>query len=192
MATSETPDRTQKRGGSAKVWIALIALIAVAVALAWAGASPLRGETTQNGVRIRTVTQGSGPYVQAVDGVLIEYEGRLADGTVFDSSEGRGPTPMIAGQVIPGFAEALGKMQKGGEYRIRIPSKLAYGATPPPGAPIPPNADLDFDVKVVQIVPNAALMGGAPGGAPASPEADPQQPQTQPQTQQPQQPQPQQ
>lgn len=185
MATRETVDRTHQRGGSAKVWLALVALVAAGIALAWAGASPLRGETTKNGVRVRTVTQGSGPFVQPLDGVLIEYEGRLADGTVFDSSEGRGPTPMIAGQVIPGFAEALGKMQKGGEYRIKIPSKLAYGATPPPGAPIPPNADLDFDVKVVQLVPNAALMGGAPGapGAPASPQAEPQQQQQQQQAQ---------
>jgi FKBP-type peptidyl-prolyl cis-trans isomerase FkpA len=53
-------------------------------------------------------------------------------------------------------------MQKDGRYKIRIPSELAYGATPPPGAPIPPNADLDFDVHVVQVVPNAAaMMGGA-------------------------------
>jgi FKBP-type peptidyl-prolyl cis-trans isomerase FkpA len=163
MATSETVDRTQKRGGSAKVWLALLALVAAAVALAWAGASPLRGETTANGVRIRTVTEGSGAFIQPVDGVLIEYEGRLPDGTVFDSTEGRGPAPMLAGQVIPGFSEALMKMQKGGEYRIHIPSGLAYGASPPPGAPIPPNADLDFDVKVVQIVPNAALTAGAPG-----------------------------
>ena len=72
---------------------------------------------------------------------------------------------MIAGQVIPGFAEALTKMQKGGRYKIHIPGKLAYGANPPPGSPFGPNADLDFDVHVVQIVPNAALMqGGAPPG----------------------------
>jgi FKBP-type peptidyl-prolyl cis-trans isomerase FkpA len=85
---------------------------------------------------------------------------------VFDSSEGRGPTPMIAGQVIPGFAEALTMMQKGGRYRIKIPSALGYGATPQPGSPIPPNANLEFDVHIVQVVPNAALMQGMQQGGP--------------------------
>jgi FKBP-type peptidyl-prolyl cis-trans isomerase FkpA len=113
-------------------------------------------------VQVETVSPGSGPAIQAADGVLIEYEGRLANGTVFDTSAGRGPAPMIAGQVIPGFAEALTRMQKGGRYRVRIPSRLGYGAEPPPGGPIPPNADLEFDVHVVQVVPNAALMQGPP------------------------------
>ena len=118
----------------------------------------LRAETTASGIQFRTVEEGSGDKIKAVDGVLIEYEGRLEDGTVFDSSGGRGPVPLLAGQVIPGFAEALTRMQKGGRYKIRIPSRLAYGATPPAGGPIPPNADLDFDVHVVQIVPDAASM----------------------------------
>jgi FKBP-type peptidyl-prolyl cis-trans isomerase FkpA len=75
--------------------------------------------------------------------------------------------PLLAGQVIPGFAEALTRMQKGGRYTIRIPTALAYGPNPPAGSPIPANADLEFDVHVVQIVPNAALMqGGPPQGAP--------------------------
>ena len=104
-----------------------------------------------------------------MDGVLVEYEGRLADGTVFDDSARHGgPQPMIAGQVIPGFSEALMKMQKGGKYKIHIPGKLAYGESPPPGSPFGPNADLDFDVHIVQIVPNAALMnqgGEIPGQA---------------------------
>jgi FKBP-type peptidyl-prolyl cis-trans isomerase FkpA len=119
--------------------------------------------------------------IQPVDGVLVEYEGRLADGTVFDDSARHGgPQPMIAGQVIPGFAEALSKMQKGGKYKIHIPGSQAYGANPPPGSPFGPNADLDFDVHIVEIVPNAALMG-AGGGAPSSqsqqaPSSEPQQP----------------
>jgi len=159
MSVSETAKRPEGRGRGLRLWIALLALAAVAVGLAWAGTSPLRGETTTSGLRIRTVEAGSGPFVQAVDGVLVEYEGRLADGTVFDASERHGgPQPMIAGQVIPGFAEALTKMQKGGKYKIHIPGKLAYGETPPPGSPFGPNADLDFDVHIVQIVPNAALM----------------------------------
>ena len=54
---------------------------------------------------------------------------------MFDTSDGRGPAPMIAGQVIPGFAEALNKMQKGGRYEIRIPADARLMApTPPPGS----------------------------------------------------------
>lgn len=147
-----------RRGSAGKLWLALIALVAAGVGLAWIGAGSLRGAATASGLQFRTVEPGTGPLIKAVDGVMIEYEGRLEDGTVFDTSEGRGPTPMIAGQVIPGFAEALTKMQKGGRYRVRIPSELGYGATPPPGSPIPPNSELEFDVHVVQVVPNAALM----------------------------------
>jgi FKBP-type peptidyl-prolyl cis-trans isomerase FkpA len=165
-----------------KVAIGLLAVIGAGVGLAYVGTAPLKGETTKTGVRVRTVEPGSGAFIQPVDGVLVEYEGRLADGTVFDDSARHGgPQPMIAGQVIPGFAEALSKMQKGGKYKIHIPGSQAYGASPPPGSPFGPNADLDFDVHIVEIAPNAALMSGA-GGAPASPgsqappSSEPQQP----------------
>jgi FKBP-type peptidyl-prolyl cis-trans isomerase FkpA len=151
-----------------KVAIGLLAVVGAGVGLAYVGTAPLKGETTKTGVRVRTVEPGSGAFIQPVDGVLVEYEGRLADGTVFDDSARHGgPQPMIAGQVIPGFAEALSKMQKGGKYKIHIPGSQAYGASPPPGSPFGPNADLDFDVHIVEIAPNAALMSGA-GGAPAS------------------------
>ena len=169
-----------QRRSTGKLWLALLLLVAAGVGLAWFGAGSLRGETTSSGLQFRTIEAGKGDTIKAVDGVLVEYEGRLEDGTVFDSSEGRGPTPMIAGQVIPGFAEALTKMQKGGRYRIKIPSELGYGATPQPGSPIPPNANLEFDVHVVQVVPNAALMQGvsqdpsAQSEQPAQPEQAPQ------------------
>ena len=170
MSATTAANGGARKGGGAKLWLALLAVIAAGVALAWYGAGSLRGERTTTGVEVRTVEAGEGPFVKPVDGVLIEYEGRLENGTVFDSTTGRGPAPMIAGQSIPGFSEALGKMQKGGRYRIKIPSKLAYGASPPPGGPIPPNANLEFDVHVVEIAPNAAAMMG--GGMPP-----PQQPQ---------------
>lgn len=176
MSASTVSPAPVRRSGVGKLWLGILVLIAAGVALAWIGAGPLRGEISPSGLQFRTVEAGSGPQIKAVDGVMIEYEGRLLDGTVFDSSAGRGPTPMIAGQVIPGFAEALTKMQKGGRYRIRIPAALGYGDSPAPGSPIPPNADLEFDVHVVQVVPNAALMQAMqqPEGAPAPDGAAPQ------------------
>ena len=167
MSVTQVPLQPLKRGSLAKLWLGILLLVAAALLLAWTGAGALRGEITASGLQFRTVKAGAGPMIKPVDGVLIEYEGRLEDGTVFDSSRGQ-PVPMIAGQVIPGFAEALQKMQKGGRYTIRIPGELAYGASPPQGSPIPPNAPLEFDVHVVQVVPDAALMAGpqAPGGQP--------------------------
>ena len=169
--SANTPAQSSSRAGVGKLWLGLLVLVAAGLALAWIGAGSLRGETTPSGLKFRTVEAGSGPQIKAIDGVLIDYEGRLLDGTVFDSSAGRGPTPMIAGQVIPGFAEALTKMQKGGRYKIRIPAKLGYGDSQPPGSAIPPNSDLDFDVHVVQVVPNAALMQGAQQAGTTPPEA---------------------
>ena len=171
MSVSTTAHPEPRARVNAKLWIGFLALIAAGVGLAWAGASPLRPETTDSGLVFRTIEEGSGPQVKASDGVVIEYEARLEDGTVFDSTEGRGPAPMIAGQVIPGFAEALTRMQAGGSYRVKIPSRLGYGETPPPGSPIPPNADLEFDVKVLQVVPDAGLMqqGMPPQGMPQQP-----------------------
>ena len=101
MTVTQVPLRPIARGSMLKFWLALLVLVAAAVALAWSGAGQLRGETTASGVKFRTVEAGEGPLIKPVDGVMIEYEGRLMDGTVFDTSEGRGPAPMIAGQVIP-------------------------------------------------------------------------------------------
>ena len=152
VSTLAHPPRHKK--ALTKFWLGIALLVAIGVGIAWLGAQSVRGRTVQ----VETVEAGSGAGIQPVDGVLSEYEGRLQDGTVFDSSQGRGPQPLLVGQTIPGFAEALTRMQEGGRYRVQIPSRLAYGETPPPGGPVPPNADLEFDVHVVEVVPNAAIM----------------------------------
>ena len=159
MSAAEAADRPVKTTGRGiALWLGFLIVVAAGVGLAWIGAQSVRSRTVQ----VETVEAGSGPRIAPQDGVLIEYEGRLANGTVFDSSEGKGPVPVIASQVIPGFAQALVRMQKGGRYRVHIPPKLAYGANPPAGGPIPANASLDFDVHVVHVVPDAALMQGGP------------------------------
>jgi FKBP-type peptidyl-prolyl cis-trans isomerase FkpA len=158
MPATAATDRPAGAGRGVKLWLAFLIVIAAGIGLAWVGAQSVRDRTVQ----VATVSAGSGPLVQAPDGVLIEYEGRLENGKIFDSSQGKGPVPILVSQTIPGFAQALLKMQEGGHYRVHIPARLGYGAEPPPG--IPPNSDLDFDVRVTKVVANAAAMmrQGAP------------------------------
>jgi hypothetical protein len=182
MSVTAVPIRPLKKGSVTRLWIGLAALAGVAGGVAWLGTkdavssdprSFLAGNseeegvvTTASGLQIKTVGAGQGPRIGQNDGVIIEYTGRLLDGTVFDSTEGRGPAPLLVMQVVPGFSEALQLMQKGGSYRIWLPPELGYGEQVPPGGPIPPNAVLDFDIKIVEVVRDAALqMQGPPPGA---------------------------
>jgi FKBP-type peptidyl-prolyl cis-trans isomerase FkpA len=155
MSVSQVPLRPVAKGTLVRLWLAVAALIALAFAIAYYGAGQFKNVT------VDTVTVGSGPYVTEMDGVIIEYTGRTEDGSVFDTTEGRGPAPFLVMQVVPGFREALTKMQQGGRYKILIPGRLAYGPNPPAGSPIGPNEDLSFDVHVLQVAPNAALSAGA-------------------------------
>ena len=155
MSATQVPFRPVARATRIRLFAGLVLLILAGLALAWFGAGQMRGETTTSGLQIRTIKAGEGDPISAQDGVFVEYVGRLPDGTVFEDTTGR-PTPLLVGEVVPGFSEALQQMKKGGEYKIRIPAALAYGASPPPGSPIPPNTDLLFDIKVVEVFPNAA------------------------------------
>jgi FKBP-type peptidyl-prolyl cis-trans isomerase len=104
--------------------------------------------TTPSGLRFETLRPGTGAKPAATDQVLLTYEGHLADGTLFDA--GPRATAFAVSGVVPGFAEALQLMQKGGRYRFWIPSALAYGAEGIPGA-IPPNAELEFIVTLIDM-----------------------------------------
>lgn len=163
MSVTQVPLLPLKRGSLAKLWFGILLLIAAGVLLAWAGAGH------SGGVRVKTIEAGSGPVITASDGVLIEYEGKLEDGTVFDTSAGRGPAFFPVGGVVPGFSQALQKMQKGGRYEFTLPSELAYGDSPPAGSPIPPGADLHFSVHVLEVAPMEAIMRGAQEGGGAQP-----------------------
>ena len=158
---TQVPLQPIKRGSVAKLWLGIALLVGAGLLLAWAGAGRMRGGDVGGGVIVSTIHAGAGAKVTVDDGVLVNYEGRLTSGTVFDSNSGRDPVPMLPAQTLPGFRTALTSMQKGGRYRVHIPAALANVATPPRGAPIPANADLDFDVQIVDLVPNAALMAAA-------------------------------
>lgn len=155
MSVSQVPLRPIAKGSLAKLWLAVAALVALAYGIAYYGAGQFRT------VSVDTVTAGKGPYIGEMDGVIIEYTGRTENGTVFDTTDGRGPAPFLVMQVVPGFRQALTQMQQGGRYKIVIPGRLAYGENPPQGSPIGRNEDLSFDVHVLQVVPNAALTMSA-------------------------------
>jgi len=183
---TRVPLQPLPKGSVTKLWLAVAAALLLAGGIAWAAAP--------DGVEVDTLVAGKGPSPSANDIVFVRYKGTLA-GTdqVFDQSQelplpvqGIFPegVPLPLQNMIPGFRDGLLQMQKGGKYRLEIPSELAYGAEPQPGSPIPPNADLEFDVELIDFMPEAEFQqrlatlrqvlqvqpgqgGGAPGGQPA-------------------------
>jgi FKBP-type peptidyl-prolyl cis-trans isomerase len=130
----------------------LAILLSQAAAPAVPAAPPSAAEraaasTTPSGLRFEEVRPGTGRHPGPEDAVLVTYEGRLADGTVFDAAAE--PVGFAVAGVVPGFAEALMMMARGGTYRFWIPPELGYGAAG--SGPIPPNATLEFTVTLVDI-----------------------------------------
>ncbi|MFT4026875.1 MAG: FKBP-type peptidyl-prolyl cis-trans isomerase [Novosphingobium sp.] len=161
------------KGAVGKLWLGVVAAVALGAGLAWA--------TIPVSVTVVTERAGSGPSPTVEDVVLINYKGTLADGKVFDQGE---KAPLQVAGVIPGFTKALEQMQKGGKYKVHIPASLGYGAKG--GGPIPPNADLNFEIELIdfrslaeiqqqqqmmqqmqQQMQGAAPEAGAPGAPPA-------------------------
>jgi FKBP-type peptidyl-prolyl cis-trans isomerase FkpA len=166
MSVTAVPIRPVRKGSVVKLWVALAALSLAAAGIAWAGTAGQGYETLASGLQFRVVEEGAGPSPTPADIVLIDYTGKLEDGSVFDTSEGKQPLPLPVTGAIPGFTEGLQLMKKGGTYRLRIPPELGYGPRGVPGGPIPPNATLDFEVTLIDIAPASALQGmpGMPPG----------------------------
>ncbi|WP_119678818.1 FKBP-type peptidyl-prolyl cis-trans isomerase [Indioceanicola profundi] len=115
--------------------------------------------TTPSGLQYRIVKDGEfgAKSPKSSDAVLVHYEGRLIDGTVFDSSYERGePISFPLSGVIPGWTEGVGMMRVGETRELVIPAELAYGARGVPGS-IPPNSTLIFKVELLEIVDPAAM-----------------------------------
>ena len=110
---------------------------------------------TDSGLQYEVVTSGDadGPQPQADDVVVVHYEGRLLDGTVFDSSVQRGePAELPVAGVIPGWVEVLQMMHVGDKWTVTVPAELAYGPRSPSPV-IPPNYLLVLDMELMSIKP---------------------------------------
>lgn len=170
-ANGEGGKSAKRESGMGRFVVAGLVLVTAAVGLAAAGTAPLRGpaekaaeylaanaakpgvKTTETGLQYQVLAAGAGETPRASDLVLVHYEGRLADGTVFDSSYRRGePAAFEVSAVIPGWVEGLQLMRPGAKYQFTIPPELGYGAAGA-GADIPPNSVLVFDVELLAIAP---------------------------------------
>jgi len=110
--------------------------------------------TTASGLQYMVLRQGSGERPTPSSKVRVNYEGKLLDGTVFDSSYQRGePVEFGLNQVIKGWSEGVSLMPVGSKYRFWIPSNLAYGPDGMPQGGIGPDATLTFDVELMGILP---------------------------------------
>lgn len=107
---------------------------------------------TKSGLQYEVLKEGSGKKPKATDTVRCHYEGRLLDGSVFDSSYKRNePADFGLQQVIAGWTEGVQLMSEGAKYRFYIPYILAYGEGGA-GAMIPPFSTLIFDVELIKVL----------------------------------------
>jgi len=169
---TRVPLQPVAKGAVTKIWLGVAAIALAAGGVAYAALPP--------SVDVKTLTAGSGESPTADDVVLINYKGTLPDGKVFDEAK---QVPMALNEVVPGFTKALVKMQRGGKYKVEIPSELAYGDKAV--GDIPANTDLTFEIELIDFKSRAEIeqqqrippqlqqmqsQGGMPGAeAPAHP-----------------------
>lgn len=172
MSVTAVPLTTISTGSKIKLAAGAAALVLAGAALAWAGTEKLvRASlpatafleknakangvlTTPSGLQYKILRAGNGPKPMVSDVVLVQYEGRLSDGTVFDSSyERRQPAAFPLQGLIPGWTEGIQLMPVGSKFRFWIPPQLAYGEQGAGDGVIPPNALLEFDVELLEIAP---------------------------------------
>jgi FKBP-type peptidyl-prolyl cis-trans isomerase len=174
------PLRPVAKGTLVKIWLGVGIAVVIGAGLAFAGTykqvrmgEPV-GEflakngrkhgviTTASGLEYQVIEPGQGPNAGPRDVVLIDYDGKLLDGTTFDSTAQHGsPAVMPVAGSIPGFSEALQLMRRGSRYRLWIPPQLAYGAQGAGDGVIPPNSVLQFDVTLREIAPQQPGAGAA-------------------------------
>ncbi len=159
---TRVPVKPISRGSLVMLFVCILLGLAMAAAFAWF--------TAPKGVSIDEIRAGTGDSPTAADVVFVHYTGKLEDGTVFDQSQpialpvqGILPegTPLPLENMVSGFREAALQMQRGGKYNVEIPAEKAYGAegriNPQTGEGVPPNADLTFEIELVDFMPMAEV-----------------------------------
>ena len=109
--------------------------------------------TTESGLQYKDIVIGDGGSPVIGDKVIVHYTGKLADGSIFDSSVDRGQPfnfTLGVGRVIKGWDEGVASMKIGGKRTLTIPPNLGYGERGA-GDRIPPNSTLIFEIELLDI-----------------------------------------
>jgi FKBP-type peptidyl-prolyl cis-trans isomerase FkpA len=108
-------------------------------------------KTTASGLQYKVLRDGNGKQPKSSDVVEVHYEGRLIEGTVFDSSyQRRESIEFPLNGVIAGWTEGVALMKEGAKYQFYIPAELAYGSDGA-GGDIGPDETLIFDVELIKV-----------------------------------------
>ena len=108
---------------------------------------------TADGLQYRVLKAGHGKSPQyADDQVTVTYKGWMINGKVFDQTKPGKTATFPAGELIPGWIEALSLMKEGDDWELVIPSELGYGERGA-GGDIPPNQTLVFDMNLIKVTP---------------------------------------
>ncbi|RZM36985.1 MAG: FKBP-type peptidyl-prolyl cis-trans isomerase [Sphingomonas sp.] len=178
------PLQPTKRSYLVYLWVGIALALIAAVALARQGDDPLarnaraRGVVvTASGLQYKVIAPGKPGAAKPTDAdvALVNYEGKLLNGTTFDKSQQ--PTPFPVAGVVPGFSEGLKLMPKGSKYRFWVKPSLGYGDKA--AGSIPVNSTLVFDVELLDFLPQSVvqqmqaqaqmqMQRGVPGGVPGS------------------------
>src|SRR5579875_2642601 len=169
MSVTAVPLQPTRRSYVVLLWLAIVIAVLLAFQgtaavvatkgsneqfLAWNAKQP-GVKTTADGLEYRVLKAGEGTDHPTDDDVaLINYVGKLRDGSTFDAS--KQPTPLPVAGSIKGFSEGLKLMTKGAKYRFWIKPELGYGAKA--NGPIPADSLLVFDVELVDFLPQSVLQ----------------------------------
>lgn len=174
------PLRPITKGSLTKLWVGIAAVLAIGVGAAvytthdqvvmamtpdefLASNRNASGVVeTASGLQYKILDDGTGRKPTVNDLVLVDFEGKLLNGDVFESSARHGgPSPMPLQGMIPGWTEGLQLMNSGAKYRFWMKPDLAFGAGGIPGK-VPPGGIVVFDVKLNEVL--SAPMGMGMGG----------------------------
>ena len=159
MSVTAVPIHPLRKGSVLKLWLGLALLAAAAAAAAWWGTSAFRPITTDSGVQLRTVKEGTGPKIAQEDVAALRYKlhvGSVDSPVIQDSDQTGQPFVTTTDGVYPGFGEGMKMMRQGGQYVLSVPPGQHVQGEIQPGTPFQASDTLVFEIEVMQVAAGMA------------------------------------